>query len=367
MLFVTWDGGGNLPPALGIAAGLRERGHRIRFLGHAQQRGPIEAAGFGFTPYAHARPWSSADPVASPADIISMFTDRGPGTDLLAEASREPPAAVVIDCLSLGALQAASRAGLTRAVLAHTYYRYLAGHWSPGPVGQAARLDGLHPVRLWESADLLLIATDPGLDPAPGGGWPASARQTGVVQPAPLPRDRPDGARPRVLVSLSTTFFPDQEHALQTIIDALGGLPVGAVVTTGPAIDPARLRPAASTELHGYLPHADVMPRMSLVVSHGGHATAMRALAHDLPLLIMPMHPLLDQEMIGDSVASQGAGLVLPATAPPGQIAAAVTGLLGPGPRAAAARLGAALRARDGAGQAADELAALLARTTAAR
>jgi hypothetical protein len=26
ILFVTWDGGGNLPPALGIAAELRERG-----------------------------------------------------------------------------------------------------------------------------------------------------------------------------------------------------------------------------------------------------------------------------------------------------------------------------------------------------
>ena len=26
ILFVTWDGGGNLPPALGIAAELRDRG-----------------------------------------------------------------------------------------------------------------------------------------------------------------------------------------------------------------------------------------------------------------------------------------------------------------------------------------------------
>ena len=62
VLFVTWDGGGNVPPALGIAGELRDRGHRVSFLGHAQQRAVIDAAGFGFTPYTHARPWSSAEP-----------------------------------------------------------------------------------------------------------------------------------------------------------------------------------------------------------------------------------------------------------------------------------------------------------------
>jgi UDP:flavonoid glycosyltransferase YjiC (YdhE family) len=43
VLFVTWDGGGNLPPALGIASELRRRGHSVSFLGHAQQRSAIEA------------------------------------------------------------------------------------------------------------------------------------------------------------------------------------------------------------------------------------------------------------------------------------------------------------------------------------
>ena len=43
ILFVTWDGGGNVPPALGIAAELRPRGHaRPRSLGHAAQRAALE-------------------------------------------------------------------------------------------------------------------------------------------------------------------------------------------------------------------------------------------------------------------------------------------------------------------------------------
>ncbi|MDX6685878.1 MAG: hypothetical protein QOF86_2006, partial [Baekduia sp.] len=37
LLFVTWDGGGNVPPALGIAAELETRGHDVAFLGHAHQ------------------------------------------------------------------------------------------------------------------------------------------------------------------------------------------------------------------------------------------------------------------------------------------------------------------------------------------
>jgi len=31
------------------------------------------------------------------------------------------------------------------------------------------------------------------------------------------------------------------------------------------------------------------MPEVSLVVGHGGHGTTMQALAHDLPVLLMPM------------------------------------------------------------------------------
>ena len=38
VLMVTWDGGGNLTPALSVAAELRQRGHVVRFLGHGQQR-----------------------------------------------------------------------------------------------------------------------------------------------------------------------------------------------------------------------------------------------------------------------------------------------------------------------------------------
>jgi len=62
-LFVTWDGGGNLPPALGLARELARRGHGVTFLGHAQQRSRIEAAGFPFDAFERCPDWNALDPL----------------------------------------------------------------------------------------------------------------------------------------------------------------------------------------------------------------------------------------------------------------------------------------------------------------
>ena len=78
ILFVTWDGGGNVPPATAIAAELRRRGHRVRFVGHTSQRAPLEAQGFEVEPTTHARPFAADDPQSVLA-MIRMFGDRGLG------------------------------------------------------------------------------------------------------------------------------------------------------------------------------------------------------------------------------------------------------------------------------------------------
>ena len=47
ILFVTWDGGGNVPPAAGHRRELQARGHAVRFLGHAARRAALEAPARG--------------------------------------------------------------------------------------------------------------------------------------------------------------------------------------------------------------------------------------------------------------------------------------------------------------------------------
>lgn len=138
-------------------------------------------------------------------------------------------------------------------------------------------------------------------------------------------------------------------------LDALNGITAHTVVTTGPSIIPDTLTSGPNTETHGFLPHDTVLPRATLVIGHGGHDTTLRGLAHDVPLVVMPMHPLADHRMIGRALETQGAAQCLHPADGPDRIRAAVDALLNDGPhRAAAANLGKRIRAHNGATRAAD-------------
>jgi UDP:flavonoid glycosyltransferase YjiC (YdhE family) len=132
------------------------------------------------------------------------------------------------------------------------------------------------------------------------------------------------------------------------------------VVTTGPVIEASTLRVPANAVMHEYVDHDLLMPEATLVIGHGGHATTMRALAHDLPLLVMPMHPMLDQPIVGQVIQEAGAGRTLPQEAQANEIRPVVEELLAPGPhRTAAARLGVLIRDSRGAETAADQILAV--------
>lgn len=355
ILFVTWDGGGNVPPALGIAASLERRGHQVRFLGHAVQRDAIAEAGFAFTAYAKARPFRSAD--ANPPDVVvATFSDRGMGEDLIAHLAQQPADVVIIDCLLVGALHAARDAGIRYVTLGHLFDGFLRTDWLGG-MGMAEPIRVLDPAGCWDAAALTLVASLPELDPGSAVPQPANVHYIGPVVTGSA-RSGHDAA---VLVSLSTYNFPGQTQAMQNILDALAPLDTRIIVTTGPVIDAAELRVPANAEVHQFVPHSELMTRVSLVVGHGGHATTMLALAHDLPVAVMPMLALLDQPMVGRAVEAAGAGRLLSKEAGPDELRPVLAELIQDGPhRVAAARLGAAIRASRGAESGADLIEGLL-------
>jgi UDP:flavonoid glycosyltransferase YjiC (YdhE family) len=93
------------------------------------------------------------------------------------------------------------------------------------------------------------------------------------------------------------------------------------------------------------------------VVSHGGHGTAVAALAHGVPLLVLPLDRATDQPWVGAAVQRAGVGRRLSRTARPAKIRAAVEQLLADGPhREAAARMGEHARALDGRARGAEVL-----------
>jgi len=356
-LFVTWDGGGNVPPALGIAAELHRRGHAVRLLGHPRQREAVEAVGLRFEPYRHAAAWSPVARTTGPqwaVKYLRLFTEKAVGADVAESLRREPTDVAVVDCMLLAGIQAAQDLGVPQVSLMHTLYGYLRGKgWARGPVGLVARAKGMPPERLWRRGELSLVATAPELDDA--AALPGNARITGPVWPVGTPAPTPHVRQPRILVSLSSIYYVGQRAVLQSIMDAVAGLPVRVVLTTGHSIRPDEIRPPANVEVHQFLPHAPILPTVSLVVGHAGHSTTVQALAHDLPMVLIPMSSLGDQPAVATAVARQGAATVLRRSASVSDIRAAIERMLADGPhRDAAARLGRQIRSADGAATAAD-------------
>ncbi len=163
-----------------------------------------------------------------------------------------------------------------------------------------------------------------------------------------------------MLVSFSTVYQEGQAQALQRVLDALASLAIRVLVTTGPAVDPAALTAPVNATILPFLPHAALLPHVSLFVNHAGHASTMESLAHGVPLLCMP-NPGADQPLVAARVEGSGAGRMISNQAGPEEIRSVATQLLGnPSYREAAQRLAMMINRQDSAARGAEELEALL-------
>ncbi|MGN6742642.1 MAG: glycosyltransferase [Amnibacterium sp.] len=354
-VIVTVGLGGNLPPMLGIGAELAERGWTV--VAHTEElvRAQAEASGFAFeradgVAYDAAR---NRTTIATLREIPAFWADRTRGRDAVALARRVGADVVLVDVLLVGALAELVAAGIPAVAVAHSTWEGVRG-WLGGPIGALLRMRGVDPLRTLGSAARVLVASSDRL--GRNAPLPPNAAVVGpVLEERPAPAVHPQ--RPVVLAALSTVAFPGQREALQRLLDAVATLPVDAHAGTGRSVDPAGLRVGANTRLTPLVDHRALLPEASVVVSHGGHATTVRALAHGVPMLFLPMHPMMDQPRIARAVAAAGAGLVLPRTASRDRIRAALARLLEePSFGAAARRLSADLVAAEGRRRAADEV-----------
>ncbi|MDG4667512.1 nucleotide disphospho-sugar-binding domain-containing protein [Mycobacterium sp. 236(2023)] len=356
VLFVTMDGGGNVPPLLAVASAVAAGGHSVRVAGHECLDADVTRAGLPFAPYRTARRWDSRQ-AQSPLRWVPMFNDHNIADDVDRLCAERRPDVAVVDCMLLPALKKLQRNTIRTVVLTHTFRSYMNRMHRYG-AGTAALLYGHRITSLWNGADLNLVATLERLDPDARRRRPPNLRWVGAVvsgRPA-----QPDSGSPLVLVSMSTNGFRGQRATLARVIEALSGLPVRAVVTTGGVIDPADLPSAPNVEVVGFVDHADLMPKCSLLIGHGGHATTLRALAHDIPVLVLPASALSDQRLIGAAVARSGAGILASRSSSVSTLRADIDALLTePRWRQAAADVGQDLRAVDAAREAADLIVAL--------
>jgi MGT family glycosyltransferase len=76
----------------------------------------------------------------------------------------------------------------------------------------------------------------------------------------------------------------------QRVIAGLRELPIQLVVTVGRDFDPAELgAQPAHVRIERFVPQAELLPHCDLVVSHGGSGSVTSALAHGLPMLLIPL------------------------------------------------------------------------------
>ena len=129
------------------------------------------------------------------------------------------------------------------------------------------------------------------------------------------------------------------------------------MVATGvPGVDELPFPVPSNTRVAGFLPYAELLPRVDVAVTNGGWGGTLAMLAHDIPLVIAGGD--LDKPEIASRVAWTGAAVNLKTGTPTAaQVAAAVDRVTtDPSYRDAAARVGAQLRSLGGAARAAELL-----------
>ncbi|MHA7155995.1 glycosyltransferase [Arthrobacter sp. TMN-50] len=388
-LLAVIDGGGTVPPAIGLAAELVRRGHEVHVLADPTIEASARSAGCAFSP------WRDAPHVNSRPEqtaLIAALEGRNPlrafraakdfaggkemtrrfASDVVATIREFPVDAVLADGLP-GILIGAQSTGLpTAALLAQTYLRPTPGlplmgtGWSPGPgvlrrtrdmlvprtvlwlLGRTLpRLNAvlasygqppLHDVfELFDRCTKVLVMTSPSFDfVAPR--LPANVRYVGPQLDDPAWATagwHSQGTDPLVLVATSS-IFQHQIGLLQRIARALGQLPVRGLMTTGPAVDPDEIEAPPNVDVVQATPHSRILPEASVVITHAGHGTMIKALAAGVPLVCIPMGR--DQKDNTVRALRHGAGIRLSAKSTPDKIAAAVADLLDNPHYAAAAR-----------------------------
>lgn len=409
VLAYTSPARGHLYPIAPIMAELRARGHRPSVCALAGELVHLERMGVECSPIDPAverveiEDWRKRSPRSAGLSVLKTFAERAGGEtpDLARAIERCSPDVLLIDVNCWGAATVAETSGLPWAMYS-PYLLPLPSRDAPpfglglapmgGPLGRirdalAGRalgltfdraampavnslrvqhglgaLDGYN--ELLSRPDLLLALTAEGFE-YPRGDWPANVRLVGAVNwspPLPAPPWLTDLRDPLVLVTCSTERQRDK-RLLHVALEALPAAGM-AVLGTSAAHDPDGFSAPPGSRVVRFLAHEAVLQRVACVVCHGGMGITQKALAAEVPVVVVPCGR--DQLDTARRVESAGAGVrVSPRRLTPARLTDAVRAAMGM--REGARRVSRAYAAAGGARAAADAIEALAGTTGRAR
>ncbi|MEO6063201.1 MAG: glycosyltransferase [Thermoflexales bacterium] len=338
ILFTFIGGSGHFLPLVPVARATATAGHVLAFGCGPSMRATVEAAGFPVFPLGTGAAATAARLPLRPLDAAredEEFLERfvrlaasARANDMLALCGPWRPDLIVCDEADFGSMLAAERLGLPHA----TVLVMAAGSFVRAEViGEA-----LNALRAAQA-----LPPDPGLEilyrHLALSPFPPSFRDPAVPLPAtahafratqkPAVSTRPPGP-PIVYFTLGTVFNIESGDLFARALAGLRELPIRVVATVGEGIDPAEFGPQpANVRIERYIAQELILPECSLVVSHGGSGSVLGALAHGLPMVLIPMGA--DQPLNAARCEQLNVGRTLdPIAATPASVLEAVSAVL---------------------------------------
>lgn len=302
VLFTSTGGDGHVLPLLSLARAFAARGDDVAVAAPANHRERIEGLGLRFEQTGptieemrpqldeHRARMTPLPPSARrPAAFAGRFAEieaprRMRALQELVEAQR--PDVVIHEPADLAAPIAAAAAGV--ATIHHAFGRpipapalrrageVMAPHW---------RAAGLKPDELAGAFRGGYVEICPPSFREQLGGEPST---TYVLRPAEATTtDERRHDLPLVYATLGTSF--NEPRTFRLLLDAFGDVDCDVIMTIGRNRDPRDLEPIpANVTVERYIPQAEILSRCDAVVAHAGSGSVLAALAHGLPLVLLP-------------------------------------------------------------------------------
>jgi len=332
-LFVVPPATGHINPTVSVAHHLTERGHQVAWVGYARKTRPLlpeNGALFALDEGDFQRIEAEYTPLSEVArglESVILFWERFMlplSATMLAGVEeaidRFRPDVVVSDQQALAGALSARKRRLPWATLVTTAAGVLNRPVQDLPLlwefyqdklacaQKSAGLDvqengdkSPHLVVVFSSREMVFEEAFPAHYQFVGPSFSARPQTT------PFPWERLQD-RPRVLISLGTVNADRGQRFYQTALEALGSSP-WQVILVAP---PARIGEAAVPDnflVRAYVPQLALLPLVQAVVCHAGQNTVSEALAHGLPLVVLPIKD--DQPVIAAQVEQAGVGIRL--------------------------------------------------------